>query len=130
MASTTAQISLTPYDMAGGAEAVREIVDRFYDLMDTEPEFAALRSLHADDLSPMRKSLTGFLTAWLGGPRDWFEQRPGKCLMSAHKGVAITAQTARQWADAMRRAIEGSSLDADFAHKLAGALADLGLRMA
>ena len=33
----------TPYEMLGGPQSLRELVDRFYDLMDLEPEFAELR---------------------------------------------------------------------------------------
>ena len=73
----------TPYDLMGGRPVVSAMVERFYDLMDTDPAYAALRALHAPDLAPMRASLTGFLTAWLGGPRDWFDQHPGACVMSA-----------------------------------------------
>ncbi|MFT4026209.1 MAG: group II truncated hemoglobin [Novosphingobium sp.] len=129
MTSTTTQLARTPYDMIGGSGPIREIVDRFYDLMESDPAYAELRALHAPDLDPMRSSLTGFLAAWMGGPRDWFEERPGKCLMSAHKGVTVTPATARQWADAMRQAIESSSVDSAFGTKLAGALGDLALRM-
>ena len=78
----------------------------------------------------MRVSLTGFLAAWMGGPRDWFAERPGKCLMSAHNGVRVDPETARQWADVMARAIGKSSVDPEFGKKLAGALSDLALRMA
>ena len=53
----------------------------------------------------MRVSLAGWITAWAGGPRDWFEQNPGKCVMSAHRDLNVTSETARQWADAMGRAI-------------------------
>jgi hemoglobin len=127
--TATAQLARTPYDMIGGTAPIREIVDLFYDLMEQDPAYAELRALHAADLAPMRDSLTGFLAAWMGGPRDWFEQRPGKCLISAHKGVTITPATARQWAEAMRRAIESSSVDQQFGAKLAGALSDLALRM-
>lgn len=129
MTATAAQLSRTPYDMIGGTAPIREIVDRFYDLMEADPAYAELRALHAADLTPMRGSLTSFLAAWMGGPRDWFEERPGKCLMSAHKGVTINPDTARQWADAMRRAIEGSSVDQEFGAKFAGALSGLALRM-
>lgn len=129
MTTTTAQLTRTPYDMIGGSAPIREIVDRFYDLMEGDPAYAELRALHAPDLAPMRASLTGFLAAWMGGPRDWFEERPGKCLMSAHKGVVITPETARQWAEAMRRAVEESPVDQTFGAKLAGALGDLALRM-
>ena len=89
MAVTEAKLAVTPYEMVGGAETVRRIVDRFYDLMDEQPRFAELRSLHAPDLAPMRESLTGFLIAWLGGPRDWFSNNPGKCVMSVHSKIAI-----------------------------------------
>lgn len=95
----------TPYDRLGGRETLQRIVNRFYDLMDEDPAYAGLRAMHAPDLAPMRASLAGFLTGWSGGPRDWFEQNPGKCMMSAHKPYVIGVGTASQWAEAMRRAI-------------------------
>ncbi len=95
----------TPYDLLGGRAVIQRIVDRFYDLMDAEPRFAALRAMHAPDLAPMRASLAGFLSGWAGGPRDWFEANPGKCMMSAHGGLAITRETAKQWVEAMEQAV-------------------------
>ena len=55
---TAAAPAATPFLALGGAPGVRAIVDRFYDLMDQEPAFGALRRLHEPDLSPMRDSLT------------------------------------------------------------------------
>ncbi|PZP19540.1 MAG: globin [Kocuria rhizophila] len=95
----------TPYDALGGAAVIARIVDRFYDLMDTEPTYRALRAMHAADLGPMRASLTGWLSAWAGGPQDWFAANPGKCMMSYHRSLGVTAKTAGQWSDAMARAI-------------------------
>jgi hemoglobin len=95
----------TPFDLIGGSNVIRAIVERFYDLMDSDPAYAELRAMHAADLSPMRTSLAGFLNAWSGGPRDWFETRPGACVMSLHRPLTITKQTADQWIDAMNRAI-------------------------
>lgn len=94
----------TPYERIGGRDALRAIVDRFYDLMDEDPAYAPLRAMHAPDLAPMRESLTGFFVGWSGGPRDWFAQ--GKCVMSLHGPLGVTAETARQWMEAMRRAID------------------------
>lgn len=94
----------TPYERLGGTATLRRIVDRFYDLMDESPAYAELRAMHAADLAPMRDSLTGFLAGWSGGPRDWFAQ--GKCVMSLHGPLGVTAQTARQWIEAMDRAID------------------------
>jgi hemoglobin len=110
--------AVTPYDLVGGSAVVRRFVDRFYDLMEQEPRYGELRALHAADLGPMRESLAGFLIAWLGGPRDWFEQRPGACVMSAHARVAVTGETSAQWVDAMRRALLDSGVDADLAARM------------
>jgi hemoglobin len=125
-----ATVQETPFDLVGGMAVVREIVDRFYDLLEGEAAFAELRNLHAADLAPMRDSLTGFLAAWLGGPRDWFAQNPGKCMMSAHRGVAMNADVGRQWADAMARAIAASPVEPVLGGKMANALSDLAIRMA
>ena len=124
------QESASPYDLIGGAPVIRCIVDRFYDLMDQDPAYAELRALHAPDLGPMRHSLSGFLNAWAGGPRDWFEENPGKCMMSAHKPYVITKEVAAQWGDAMRRAIaDVAPAEADLAKAMGGVLDDLAKGM-
>ncbi|ATE63868.1 group II truncated hemoglobin [Rhizorhabdus dicambivorans] len=111
-------VDITPYELLGGAETVKRIVDRFYDLMDEDPAFVRLRAMHADDLTPMRASLTGFLIGWSGGPRSWFEQNPGRCMMSAHAKLAIDEETAAQWRRAMARAIAECSIDETLAERL------------
>ena len=93
----------TPFDRIGGTPVVTAMVERFYDLMDGDPAYADLRAMHASDLAPMRASLVGFLTGWMGGPRDWFAS--GKCVMSAHSPFAISKAVSDQWLDAMRRSI-------------------------
>jgi len=95
----------TPYEALGGAPVITCIVERFYDLMESEADYADLRAMHAADLGPMRRSLAGWLSAWAGGPKDWFEQNPGKCVMSAHRGLGVSKETAGQWVRAMQRAI-------------------------
>ena len=122
--------SATPYDSLGGESAVRRFVDRFYDLMETEAEYAALRAMHAQDLAPMRRSLTGFLTGWLGGPRHWFEENVGVCVMSAHAVLPISAETSQQWTDAMARALAESDVDADLATRMNDAFGKMAGGMA
>jgi hemoglobin len=126
--TVTAQVqSTSPFERVGGLPVLRAITDRFYDLMDQDPAFAELRAMHAADLTFMRQSLPQFLMGWAGGPRDWFEANPGKCMMSAHSGFAIDRQTAGQWCEAMRRAIAETEV-ADRA--IGDAMADVLERMA
>lgn len=99
----------TPFDRIGGADAVRGIASRFYALIDRDPAYAELRAVHGPDLAPIEESLAAFLTGWLGGPRDWFDARPGACIMRMHRALAFPRPLATQWADAMFRAIRADS---------------------
>lgn len=117
----------SPFERIGGHAAMQAITDRFYDLMEQDPAYAELRAIHAADLAPMRAALSLFLAGWAGGPRDWFEANPGKCMVSMHAPFPIGSQTAAQWADAMTRAIA----DTDLANREVGdAMADVLSRMA
>ena len=121
----------TPYERIGGHEAFQAITDRFYDLMDTDPAYAKLRQMHAPDLAPMRASLAGFLTGWAGGPRDWWQKNPGKCMMSMHSPFVIDKEVAGQWADAMKRAIaDVAPADTEIAGALSDVLEKMALGMA
>ncbi|GGC28923.1 hypothetical protein GCM10011371_15590 [Novosphingobium marinum] len=130
-AADTNQKPDTPFDRLGGHDAMRAITARFYDLMESDPAYAELRAMHAPDLSHMRGSLAGFLAAWAGGPRDWFEDNPGKCMMSAHKPFTINRAVAGQWAEAMERAVaDVETADAELARAMGDALAQLARGMA
>jgi hemoglobin len=121
----------SPFERIGGHEALRRITERFYDLMDQDPAYAELRAMHAADLAPMRRSLPAFLAGWAGGPRDWFDANPGKCMMSMHSPFAIDHQTAGQWAEAMHRAIaEADVADREIADAMADVLANMARGMA
>lgn len=128
MADTAADLhSASPFERIGGHAVLRAITDRFYDLMDQDPAYAELRAMHAADLQEMRASLPLFLAGWAGGPRDWFEANPGKCMMSAHGGFPITRATAGQWTAAMRRAIAETDVQD---RAIGDAMADVLERMA
>lgn len=120
----------TPFERLGGRDVVQAITDRFYDLMDQDPAYARLRAMHASDLTPMRSSLAGFLTGWSGGPRDWWEKNPGKCMMSMHSPFVIDKEVAGQWAVAMKRAIaDVAPADTEIADEMAMVLERMALGM-
>lgn len=130
MTSAAKTVANTPFHLLGGHDAFQAIVDRFYDLMDSDPAYAELRAMHAPDLARMRTELTRFLNGWAGGPRDWFEANPGRCMMSVHKPYAISRQVAGQWAEAMKRAIaDVAPQNAELAGQMSQLLGDLALGM-
>lgn len=119
-----------PFYKLGGAPTFQAIANRFYDLMDQDPAYAELRAIHAEDLGPMRESLPKFLAGWAGGPRDWFEANPGRCMMSVHKPFTISKQLAGQWGEAMERAVADIAPEpADMAKAMGQVLGDLARGM-
>lgn len=119
-------VQQTAFDQIGGAARVDALVEAFYDLVETDQAYAGLRAMHAPDMTNVRAALKGWLTGWLGGPRDWFVANPGVCMMSMHRAMPIDAATAGQWTEAMRRALDRVQVD----REMAGALNDVFGRMA
>jgi hemoglobin len=105
----------TPFEAIGGEAGVRALVDDFYDRMDQDPAFAALRAIHAQDLGPMRRRLSDWLTGWMGGPSVYAQRHPGRpCIMSAHAPFRIDAALADHWLACMRLALATSGMPGDW----------------
>lgn len=96
----------THYELMGGDAAVRRLVDRFYDLMDTAPEAATIRKLHARELKASREKLYMFLTGWTGGPPIYVEQRGHPRLRMRHFPFAIGARERDEWLWCMDHALD------------------------
>jgi hemoglobin len=103
----------------GGETRVRELVDRFYDLMDLEPAYARLRAAHGGSLDDARDKLFWFLCGWLGGPQHYVERFGHPRLRARHLPFSIGVAERDQWMACMIQAMEEVGLDASFAERLA-----------
>ena len=108
----------TPYALLGGDAAVRALVDRFYDLMDLEPQYAELRALHAPDLAHAREKLHLFLSGWLGGPSLYIERHGHPMLRARHLPFPIGIRERDQWTACMEQAMVERSVEADLRGRL------------
>jgi len=108
----------TPYALLGGDAAVRALVDRFYDLMDLEPQFAELRALHAPDLAQAREKLYLFLSGWLGGPSLYIERYGHPMLRARHLPFAIGIRERDQWLACMEQAMVEQGVDDELRRRL------------
>ena len=110
--------AVSPYDALGGDEAVRALVDRFYDLMDLEPAFAELRALHPTPLDGSRDKLYEFFSGWLGGP-DLYVQRHGHPRLRArHLPYSIGVRERDQWLACMQQAMQEQQVPEALAARL------------
>lgn len=97
--------TITPFELLGGEEGVRRLVDRFYDLMDSAPEAATIRALHATSLAASRHKLHLYLMMWTGGPQTYIEQRGHPRLRARHLPFPIGERERDAWLWCMDRAL-------------------------
>ncbi len=103
----------TPYELVGGEDGVRRLVDHFYDLMDTAPEATHVRALHARNLKVSREKLRLFMTGWLGGPPLYVEAYGHPRLRMRHFPFAIGAVERDEWLWCMDRALAAHDMPAE-----------------
>ncbi|MGN6389357.1 MAG: group II truncated hemoglobin [Burkholderiaceae bacterium] len=100
----------TLYEMLGGDAGVRRLVDRFYDLMELEPEFAGLRALHPTTTEGSRDKLYWFLSGWSGGPDHYIERFGHPRLRMRHMPFPIATSERDQWLRCMALAMQDVEL--------------------
>ncbi len=105
------QLPHNPYEKLGGETAVRKLVDRFYDLMDTKPETKAIRDMHPTPLDSSRQKLFEFLSGFLGGPPVYIEKHGHPRLRMRHHAFAIDQAARDQWLLCMHQALEEQVTD-------------------
>ena len=113
---------ISSYERLGGEDALRALVDRFYDQMEALPEAKTIRDLHAKDLGSARGKLFMFLSGWLGGPDRYIAAFGHPRLRARHLPFSIGKEESDQWMSCMRKAFEGMEIDSEFRDQLLSAL--------
>ncbi len=108
---TTEQSQQNAFDLIGGDIKLRELVDRFYDLMDLEPEFSGIRALHPTPLDSSRDKLYWFLSGWTGGPDLYVERFGHPRLRARHLPYAIASSERDQWLRCMALAMQDAGIE-------------------
>ncbi len=95
----------TPFDRIGGEPGVQALVDRFYDLMDLEPGYQAVRAEHGNVLDDARQKLFLFLCGWLGGQQHYVQRFGHPHLRRRHMPFRIGLLERDQWVACMDQAM-------------------------
>ncbi|ABR90238.1 globin-like protein [Janthinobacterium sp. Marseille] len=112
------------YELIGGDAKVRELVDRFYDLMDLEPAFAGIRAMHPTTLEGSRDKLYWFLSGWTGGPNMFVERFGHPRLRARHLPYAIATDERDQWLRCMETAMQDVGIEEQIQKRLQQAFYD------
>ncbi|MBB6632803.1 globin [Cohnella thailandensis] len=97
----------TIYEAAGGAPAIREIVERFYPKVQAHP---LLAPLFPADIRPVQEKQYEFLTQFFGGPSLYSDKHGHPMMRGRHLPFPITTERAEAWLDCMRRALAETDL--------------------
>lgn len=94
------------YQAAGGIEGITQLVDFFYDYMDSLDEARVIRAMHPDDLRLSRQKLAYFLSGWMGGPRLYMEHFGSINIPKVHMHLSIESEERDAWMKCMEKALD------------------------
>jgi hemoglobin len=103
----------------GGIEKIRNLVETFYDIMESDPKASPIRAYHAKDLTEAREKLFMFLTGWAGGPQLYIERYGHPRLRARHLPFLIGESERDQWMYCMIKAMQTLNLEEVLMRKLA-----------
>ena len=95
-------------DQMGGEPALRDLVETFYDLMESLPEAEQLRRLHMDGhgFAHTRLEQFEFMSGFLGGRAYYMEKHRHMNVKEIHAHVPIRVQDAETWLGVMDKALD------------------------
>lgn len=109
------------YKKIGGEEAVRLLVERFYQIMDENPAAVTIRTLHSKDLTHAKEKLFMFLSGWLGGPQLYVEKLGHPRLRQRHLPFPIGEAERDQWMMCMTQAMRDVGIEEKLHEQLTAA---------
>lgn len=96
----------TVYELVGGDQGVRQLVQYFYQEMDRQPSAKVIREMHPQSLKESEEKLYWFLSGWMGGPQLYWEKRGHPMLRARHLPFSIGRTEAELWIECFRLALK------------------------
>ena len=125
----TTQTQATPYEQLGGEAGVRQLVHRFYELMNELPEAWEVRRLHPESLTNSEQNLFEYLSGWFGGPTMYTDKKGHPRMRMRHAPYAVTPSAKDEWMLCMTQALTEQVQDAAFRDQLITTFAGLADHM-
>ncbi len=117
------------YERIGGADNVRALVHRFYEIMDELPEAQGIRRLHPANLQSSEDKLFKFLSGWMGGPQLFIQEYGHPMLRQRHFPFPIGEAERDQWLLCMKHALQDTVPDAQLRSELSASFAKVADHM-
>jgi len=126
MSEHSASTPQSLYDLLGGepgaTNQIREIVEAFYDVMDSDEKAKTIRLMHPEDLTSSREKLFMFLCGWTGGPQLYIERYGHPFLRRRHLPFKIGVEERDKWIYCMTKGMLNLKMDEEKIKALLNAL--------
>ena len=126
MSQPSAPTPQSLYDLLGGepeaTHKIREIVEAFYDVMDSDEKAKPIRQMHPEDLTSSREKLFMFLSGWTGGPQLYTERYGHPFLRRRHLPFKIGEEERDQWIYCMTKCMLNLKMEGEKIKALLNAL--------
>ncbi|WP_269931105.1 group II truncated hemoglobin [Aminobacter sp. HY435] len=100
----------------GGEEAIRKLVEVFYDIVEQDEDARPLHVLHlrGHGVAHSREEQFNYLCGFFGGPSYYVQKHGHSRLKEIHEHVEIGPDLRDLWLKCMRKAIEKADLPANY----------------
>jgi hemoglobin len=126
MSQPSASSPQSLYDLLGGepeaTHKIREIVEAFYDVMESDEKAKTIRLMHPEDLTSSREKLFMFLTGWTGGPQLYTDRYGHPFLRRRHLPFKIGEEERDQWIYCMTKGLLNLKMEEEKIKALLNAL--------
>lgn len=96
-------VERTVFELIGGMKTFEELVDTFYEGVETDP---VLRPLYPEQLDDSRRHTALFLAQYFGGPTTYSDQRGHPRLRMRHAPFQIGQSERDRWVHHMMAAMD------------------------
>ncbi len=120
---------LAPYQIIGEAAGIARLVERFYSIMDTDPQAQAVRAVHGPSLQEASEKLQDFLSGWLGGPPLFMLKHGHPRMRMRHMNFAIGEKEKNEWLYCMKKAMTDCGLPMELRENLERGFTELALKI-
>lgn len=118
--TTSSHSASSYYAQLGGEQSVRQLVDTFYDIVETVPEGLPLMELHegGNGMAHVRQAQFEFLSGFLGGPQLYYEHYHHANVKRMHAHFEIGLAERDAWLLCMDTALEQTGTPDDLRQRL------------
>lgn len=98
----------TLYERLGGESGLIALVDKYLEILHSNPAYAELCRQYANGTAHYRARMLEYLTGWFGGPALYAQKHGFPQLRENHQRLRITVELRDLWFGCMQQALSES----------------------